>query len=76
MAYAISCIAKCVVLRTLYGARSIIHLWCHALNQSSMFHELLVDFAQTFDGVHRNILLAKLKDRHVDHCLVRGFHIN
>jgi len=35
---------------------------------------LFVDFTKSFDRVDHNILLTKLKDREVPHCLVKWFH--
>jgi len=35
---------------------------------------LFVDFTKAFDRVDHNILLTKLKDRGIPHCLVKGFH--
>jgi len=49
-------------------------LWCSTLDQVGSVHALFVDFTKAFDRVDHNILLAKLKDHGIPHCLVKWFH--
>ena len=54
----------------------ILHSWCSTLDQGGSVRALFVDFTKAFDRVDHNIglLLTKLKDRGIPHCLVKWFH--
>ena len=59
---------------TAHALTSILHSWCGALDQGGSVRALFVDFSKAFDRVDHNILLAKLKDRQIPHCLIRWLH--
>jgi len=59
---------------TAHALVSILHSWCSTLDQGGSVRALFVDFTKAFDRVDHNILLTKLKDRGVPHCLVKWFH--
>jgi len=59
---------------TAHALVSILHSWCSTLDQGGSVRALFVDLTKAFDRVDHNILLTKLKDRGVPHCLVKWFH--
>jgi len=62
---------------TTHALVCILHSWCSTLDQGGSVRALFVDFTKAFDRVDHNIglLLTKLKDRGIPHCLVKWFHL-
>jgi len=59
---------------TAHALVSVLHSWCSTLDQGGSVRALFVDFTKAFDRVDHNIILTKLKDRGIPHCLVKWFH--
>ena len=58
---------------TTHALMAIIHEWQSTLDHGGAVRALLVDFKKAFDLVNHNILLRKLLNRNVPHCLIKWF---
>ena len=61
---------------TIHALVAITHTWQTELDQGVVVRALLVDFRKAFDLVNHNILLHKLFDRKVPHCLIKWFFLD
>jgi len=52
---------------------AIIHEWQSTLDRGGAIRALLVDFKKAFDLVNHNLLLRKLLNKNVPHCLIKWF---
>ena len=52
---------------------AMLHAWQSTLDRGGAVRALLVDFKKAFDSVNHNLLLQKLRDRNVPHCLIKWF---
>jgi len=58
---------------TTHALVAMTHTWQTELDQGGVVRALFVDFRKAFDLVNHNILLHKLLDRKVPHCLIKWF---
>ena len=58
---------------TTHALTAIIHEWQSILDHGGAVRALLVDFKKAFDLVNHNLLLQKLLNKNVPHCLIKWF---
>jgi len=58
---------------TTHALMAIINEWQSTLDRGEAIRALLVDFFKAFDLVNHNLLLRKLLNKNVPHCLIKWF---
>jgi len=58
---------------TTHALMAIIHEWQSTLDRGGAIRALLVNFKKAFDLVNHNLLLRKLLNKNVPHCLIKWF---
>ena len=58
---------------TTHALTAITHEWQTALDHRKAVRIVLVDYRKAFDSVNHNIILSKLYQKQVPHCLIRWF---
>ena len=58
---------------TTHALVAMLHARQSTLDRGGAVRTLLVDFKKAFDSVNYNLLLQKLRDRNVPHCLIKWF---
>ena len=58
---------------TTHALMAIINEWQSTLDRGGAVRALLVDFKKAFDLVNHNLLLRKLLNKNVPHCLIKWF---
>jgi len=56
---------------TAHALISVLHHWSQTLDKRGSVRALFVDFSKAFDRVNHNVIVSKVIDRGVPHCLIR-----
>lgn len=59
---------------TTHAIMAVIHAWQSVLDRGGAVRALFVDFKKAFDTVNHNLLLRKLQNKNIPHCLIKWFY--